>query len=162
LQRVFVNGPATENTEFAEAVRRKELAMGFLDSLKKAFAGKPANKGKQSGGGSSFGDDGGRAYWVYAQCRRCGEPLRARVDLHNEPSEEEGGTWFVRKGLTGSGKYYCFQTVEVTLHFDRNKRNVLESEAVGGTLITAEEYPTLLAQWQEDQARQAEEQRTEE
>lgn len=124
--------------------------MGFLDSLKKAFGGKP------SSGGSSFGDDAW-VYWVYAQCRRCGEPLRTRIDLRNDPSEEEDGTWVVRKGLTGSGKYYCFQTVEVTLHFDKARKTVLDSEAAGGQLITAEEYPARLAEWQAEQARQAEE-----
>ena len=128
--------------------------MGFLDNLKKAFGGKPAGAG--GGGSSSFGGDGW-AYWIYAQCRRCGEPLRARIDLRNDPSEDDDGAWVVRKGLTGSGKYYCFQTVEVVLHFDRGKKNLLDSEAVGGKLITAEEYPALLAQWQKEQARLAEE-----
>ena len=113
--------------------------MGFLDSLKKALGGgKPAGSGS-GGGGSSAGDSW--AYWVHAQCRRCGEPLRVRIDLRNEPSEEDDGTWVVRKGLTGSGKYYCFQTVEVMLHFDRAKKTVLDSDAVGGKLIAAEEYP---------------------
>jgi hypothetical protein len=127
--------------------------MGFLDGLKKALGGgKPAGSG---GGGSDAGD--GWAHWVHAQCRRCGEPLRARIDLRNDPSEEDGGTWVVRKGLTGSGKYYCFQTVEVTLHFDQAKKTVLDSDAVGGKLITAEEYPALLADWQQEQARLSEE-----
>ena len=73
--------------------------MGFLDNLKKAFGGKPA------AGGSSFGGGDAWTHWVHAQCRRCGEPLRTRVDLRNEPSEEDDGTWVVRKGLTGTGKY---------------------------------------------------------
>lgn len=122
--------------------------MGFLDSLKKAFGGKP------SSGGSSFGNEAW-VYWVHAQCRRCGEPLRARIDLRNEPSEDNDGGWVVRKGLTGSGKYYCFQTVDVTLRFSRDKKKVLEADAAGGQIITAEEYPALLAQWQEEQARRA-------
>ena len=129
--------------------------MGFLDSLKKALGGgKPSPAG--GGGRSSFGDEGW-AYWVYAECRRCGEPLRARIDLRNDPSEEDDGSWVVRKGLTGSGKYYCFQTVEVTLHFDHAKKTVLDGDATGGKLITAEEYPALLAEWQDEQARLAEE-----
>ncbi len=122
--------------------------MGLLDSLKKAFGGRPA-------GGSSFGAGDQWAYWVYAQCRRCGEPLRARIDLRNDPSQEDDGTWLVRKGLTGSGKYYCFQTVEVTLHFDQAKKNILDSDAVGGNFITAEEYAAALPQWQAAQARLA-------
>jgi hypothetical protein len=127
--------------------------MGFLDGLKKAFGGGKST-GAGGGGRSGFGDEGW-AYWVYAQCRRCGEPLRTRVDLRNDPSEEDDGTWIVRKGLTGSGKYYCFQTVDVMLHFDQAKKTVLDSDAAGGKLITAEEYPVLLAQWEEEQARLA-------
>lgn len=128
--------------------------MGFLDSLKKAFGGGKPSAGS-GGGRNNFGDEGG-TYWLYAQCRRCGEPLRTRIDLRNDPSEEEDGTWIVRKGLTGSGKYYCFQTVEVMLHFDQAKKTVLDSEVAGGILITAEEYPALLVQWEEEQARLAE------
>lgn len=123
--------------------------MGFLDNLKKAFGGKPA------AGGSSFGGGDAWTYWVHAQCRRCGEPLRARVDLRNEPSEDDDGSWFVRKGLTGSGKYYCFQTVDVTLHFSADKKRLLDAEATGGKVITAEEYPGLLAEWQAEQERRA-------
>ena len=53
--------------------------------------------------------------------------------------------WVVRKGIVGSGANRCFQTIEVTLKFDAKKQNVIESEAVGGKLITAEEYQALLA-----------------
>ncbi len=126
--------------------------MGFLDGLKKAFGG--GKSPAAGGGGSGFGDDKW-AYWVYAQCNRCGEPLRARIDLRNDPSEQDDGVWIVRKGLIGSGKYYCFQTVDIELHFDHDKKAVLDSEAVGGKLITAEDYPGLLAQWQEEQSRLA-------
>ena len=52
--------------------------------------------------------------------------------------------WVVRKGIVGSGANRCFQTIEVTLKFDAKKQNVIESEAVGGKLITAEEYQALL------------------
>lgn len=117
--------------------------MGFLDNLRKAL-GSPA-KPASGGGGSSFGDSDPNVYWIYAQCRRCGEPLKTRVNLMNEPSEaDDGEGWIVRKGLVGSGANHCFQTVEVTLKFDAKKRNVVENEATGGKLITAEEYETLL------------------
>lgn len=124
--------------------------MGFLDNLKKALSGKPAS------GGSNFGGDEW-AYWVHAQCRRCGEPLRARVDLRNDPSVDDDGTWVVRKGLTGSGKYYCFQTVEVTMRFSADKKKVLDADATGGKIITAEEYAAAFPKWQAEQERLAKE-----
>jgi hypothetical protein len=115
--------------------------MGFLDSLRKAFGGGE----RKGGGGSRFGGDDPNSYWIYAQCRRCGEPLKARVNLMNEPSQDdEGEGWIVRKGLVGSGAKRCFQTVEVTLKLDAKKQNVIESEVSGGKLITEEEYETLL------------------
>jgi hypothetical protein len=81
---------------------------------------------------------------VYAQCKRCGEPLRARIDLRNEPSQaDDGETWIVRKGLIGDGQRRCYQVVEVTLHFDGPKSQVLENEVAGGQLITEDEYLAL-------------------
>jgi hypothetical protein len=119
--------------------------MGFLDNLRNALGGQKADKKSGGGGGSSFGAGDANAYWIYAQCRRCGEPLRSRVNLANDPSlDDDGMNWVVRKGLVGSGANRCFQTIEVTLKFDAKKQNVIESEAVGGKLITAEEYQVLL------------------
>lgn len=126
--------------------------MGFLDSLKKALGGK--STASSGGGRSGFGDESW-VYWIHAQCNKCGEPLRARIDLRNDPSLEDDGTWRVRKWLTGGGKYYCFGTVEVALHFNQAKKTVLDSEVTGGKLITADEYPILLAEWHEKQARLA-------
>ncbi len=114
--------------------------MGFLDNLRNALSGQ-----KAGGGGSSFGAGDANAYWIYVQCRRCGEPIRSRVNLANDPSlDDDGVNWVVRKGLVGTGVNRCFQTIEVTLKFDAKKQKVIESEAVGGSLITAEEYQTLL------------------
>lgn len=108
--------------------------MGFLDRLREAFGG----------GGSS----GGNVYWIHARCRRCGEPLLGRVDLRNEPSlADDGETWIVRKGLIGSGQHRCYQVVEVTLTFDAAKQHVREGEAVGGQLISKEEYERLKGEW---------------
>lgn len=116
--------------------------MGFLDSIRTLLRGKPGAQGS-GGGRSSFGADA-TTYWIYARCRRCGEPLRSRVNLMNDPSlADDGETWIVRKGLVGSGNNLCFQTVEAMLRFDLKKQKVIESEAVGGDLITAEEYEAL-------------------
>jgi hypothetical protein len=120
--------------------------MGFLDNLRSALGGQNAGKKAGGGGASSFGAGDANAYWIYVRCRRCGEPLRSRVNLANDPSlDDDGETWVVRKGLIGSGANRCFQSVEVTLKFDAKKQNVIESDAVGGTLITAEEYQALLS-----------------
>ena len=128
--------------------------MGFLDNLRNALGGQKSGKKASGGGGSSFGGDP-NTYWIYAKCRRCGEPLRGRVNLANDPSlDDDGVTWVVRKGLTGSGANRCFQSVEVMLKFDAKKQNVIESEAISGELITAEEYQALLSQTK-DQARSA-------
>lgn len=121
--------------------------MSFLDSLRKILAGGSTPGGATRGGGSTFGDDA-NIYWIYAQCRRCGEPLLGRVNLMNDPSQEEDDTWVVRKQLSGTGKNFCFQTVEVSLHFDAQKKRLLDAEATGGTIIDAEEYARLLEEQQ--------------
>jgi hypothetical protein len=109
--------------------------MGFLDGLRKTLGG-------------SGRDSGGDVYWIYARCRRCGEPLIGRVDLRNEPSlADDGETWIVRKGLIGSGAERCYQVVEVTLTFDAEKQQVLTGEAVGGELISKEVYEHLKGGW---------------
>jgi hypothetical protein len=119
--------------------------MSFLDKLRGMLGGSAGKPRGGAGGGSSFGGDDAQMHLVYAKCRRCGEPLLGRVNMMNEPSQEEDDTWVVRKTLSGSGKNYCFQTVEVTLQFDRQKKNVLSAEASGGALISAEEYAALVA-----------------
>jgi hypothetical protein len=80
------------------------------------------------------------SYWVEARCRRCGETIRARVDLRNELSREYGEegepmTYICHKTLMGSG--YCFQRVEVYLKFDENFR-MIDREIQGGDFVEAE------------------------
>jgi hypothetical protein len=105
--------------------------MGLLDRIRKALVG---------------GAPGQPAtYWVYAQCRRCGEPLQARINLNQELSlADDEETYVVHKGLPGTGARRCFQVVDVTLHFDAQKASVIDSEVTGGRLISAEEYQALL------------------
>jgi hypothetical protein len=74
-------------------------------------------------------------YWVVVKCNRCGEEIRARVDLRNDLSIEydaEGTrpTFFTRKLLVGESGH-CFQRIEVKLTFDAAK-NLLSREIQGG------------------------------
>src|SRR4030067_2333129 len=81
-----------------------------------------------------------RAYWLYVQCSRCGEKIRARVDLHNDLSPLYPGTgvyYFSRKVLIGQQR--CFQKVEVEMNFDENRR-LTERKISGGSYITEEEF----------------------
>jgi hypothetical protein len=110
--------------------------VGFFDRL------------RQTLGGSQKAGAGAYAYRIYAQCSRCGEPLRARIDLVNDPSQEDDGTYIVRKALLG-GTRRCYQTVDVTLHFNTDRSQVLDREIGGGRFITAEEYQTLVEEQQE-------------
>ena len=76
-------------------------------------------------------------YWVYTKCNRCGENLRARVNLSNDLSINygEGGeksTYFCRKILIGEQQ--CFQRVEVELTFDHNRR-LINRQVTGGKFI---------------------------
>ena len=105
-----------------------------MDFLRKVFGG--------GGGGGGRAND--RAYWVYVRCRRCGEPLKARIDLSNDLSlSDEGDTYTVHKSLVGSGERRCYQRSEVTLTFDGERKTVLDREITGGEFITEDEYEAL-------------------
>lgn len=102
------------------------LGMGIFKKLSNLFASRPA-------------DD--MAYWVTVRCRRCGEVIRARVDLRNELSREYGEdgegplTYITRKTIMGSGR--CFQRMEVYLKFDE-KYHLLDREIQGGEFVDGE------------------------
>ena len=75
------------------------------------------------------------AYWIAVKCKRCGEIIRARIDLRNDLSAEYGGgeaTYFCRKTLMGEG--HCFQRVEVELTFDAD-RKLVNREINGGEFV---------------------------
>jgi hypothetical protein len=97
--------------------------MGFLDSMKSLL-----------GGGEGQDKTG---YYVYVRCNRCGEAIKARIDLRNDLSRLEEGGFVVRKTLVGSQR--CFERVEVTLTFDDN-RKLVDREIVRGEFITGEEF----------------------
>lgn len=82
---------------------------------------------------------------VYVLSRRCNEPIAGQVDLLNElsQSDDEAYRYYSRKVFHTSGANRCFGQVEVTLHFDGNKR-VVDHSVQGGEWLTYEEYATAL------------------
>ena len=88
---------------------------------------------------SSGGHDD-RAYWIYARCNRCGEKVRARVDLSNNLSVNYNGgknTYFCRKVLIGEER--CFEKIEVEFTYDQN-RKLIDRQITGGQFISEEEF----------------------
>jgi hypothetical protein len=76
--------------------------------------------------------------WLEVRCNRCGETIRARVDLRNDLSlldegEYEKAAYFCRKILIGAQR--CYQPVEVELYFDM-QRGLVEHRVSGGEFIS--------------------------
>jgi hypothetical protein len=100
--------------------------MGILKKLSQIF--------------SPSGHEEQRAYWLFVQCERCGEKIKARVDLFNDLSpiyEEAGVTYFCRKVLIGQAR--CYQKIEVEMTFDE-KRRLTGREIKGGSFISEGEF----------------------
>lgn len=109
--------------------------MNFLQRLAAFFRG---------GGGPT-----NRYLTVYVLSRRCREPIAGQVDLLNELSlsDDDAYQYYARKVFHTSGANRCFGQVEVTLHFDGNKR-VVEHDVQGGSWLTRDEYDAELAAFQ--------------
>lgn len=94
--------------------------MSFLKKLTSFFASKSGAPVEQ----------------VTVKCNRCGEVIRARVNLFNDLSLEydEAGkaTYFCRKVLIG--EKHCFQRIEVELIYDANRR-LIGREITGGQFV---------------------------
>ena len=80
---------------------------------------------------------GGNSYAVAVRCNRCGEVVRAQVNLSNDLSveyDQDGkvASFFCRKLLMG--KQRCFQQIEVTLTFDA-KRNLIDRKVTDGQFV---------------------------
>jgi len=104
--------------------------MGLFKKLSSLFSSSPARTDQD-------------VMWVTVRCNRCGEEIRARVNLNNDLSAEygEGGTSFIcRKQLMGeaSGERLCFQRIEVELIFDERKK-LVGREISGGQFVEAVE-----------------------
>lgn len=97
--------------------------MGFLDSFKSIFSG------------SSSGQNEG--YYIYVRCQRCGELIKARLNLMNDLSLADDGGYVVNKTLIGNK--LCFERIEVTLRFDE-RRQLVDRQISRGEFVTAEDY----------------------
>ncbi len=80
------------------------------------------------------------SYWIDVRCNRCGEEIRARVDLRNDLSIDYGEgdantTYFCRKVLVGSQR--CYQQIEVELTFDKDHK-LTDRQIRGGKWVEAE------------------------
>lgn len=76
-------------------------------------------------------------YPIVVKCRRCGEIIRARVNLNNDLSVEynQAGSpreYICRKVLMGEAR--CYQQVEVRLVFDPSRR-LKSKEVAGGDFV---------------------------
>jgi hypothetical protein len=86
---------------------------------------------------SAPGKPGDFVYWVTVKCNRCGETIRARIDLRNDLSinygdKDEDTTYFCRKMLIGS--QHCYQQIEIELTFDAS-RKLIQKEIHGGKFV---------------------------
>jgi len=81
-----------------------------------------------------------RSSWVYVRCNRCGETIRARINLSNDLSinyNNGGKTYFCRKTIIGEG--HCFQRIEVELTYSKN-RKLINREIQEGQFISEKEF----------------------
>jgi hypothetical protein len=84
-----------------------------------------------------------RALYLFVQCNKCGEKLRARVDLWNElspeyeGSSEDAASFQCRKVLIGEKR--CYQPIELRLKFDRHHK-LIDQQIFGGKFIEEEEF----------------------
>jgi hypothetical protein len=103
--------------------------MGFLKKLGKILSSPPPRTD--------------RALYLYVQCKKCGEKLRARVDVWNELTPEYDGksddaaSYHCRKVLVGENK--CYQPIELRLKFDKNHK-LIEKTIMGGKYIDQAEF----------------------
>ncbi len=92
---------------------------------------------------STRAPDTDRALYLYVQCNKCGEKLRARVDTYNELTPDfDGGSdqpssYFCRKVLIG--EKLCYQQIELSLKFDKNHK-LVDKHIKGGKYISEDEF----------------------
>jgi hypothetical protein len=86
---------------------------------------------------SGAGKPNDPSFWITVKCNRCGEIIRARIDIRNDLSINYGDkpgdtTYFCRKSLMGSQR--CYQQIEVELTFDAGHR-LIQKEIRAGKFV---------------------------
>jgi hypothetical protein len=77
----------------------------------------------------------------YVRPKHCQEVVHVRVDLYNEPSLSDDGTYFLRKIVRA---VRCPFPAELHLYFDQN-RKLVNTEVIDGELVTAADYEAWTA-----------------
>ncbi len=108
-----------------------------MEILKRLFGG----GGGGGAGGSRSGDASG--VYFYVKPDQCDEIVRMRIDRNNDLSLTDDNKSYVVHKLARGTK--CFQTVEVDLYFDSNRR-LVNSELLHGTLVTEDDYLAWIEQ----------------
>jgi hypothetical protein len=108
--------------------------MGFLDRLKRFFAGGP--------GGSSSGAGDPNGIWFYFRCDHCGSVVKVRAHRYNDLNREDGPAALVLRKDVMDDK--CFRLIQAELWLDESYTPV-ETNIQGGKLITQEEYEAAQA-----------------
>ena len=78
------------------------------------------------------------AYWITVKCNRCGEQIKARIDLRNDLSLDYekgvggGATYYCRNTLVGSER--CYQPVDIDLTFNAS-RKLVTRQISGGEFV---------------------------
>jgi hypothetical protein len=89
------------------------------------------------GGGGSATTGGGRSadggIYFEVRCDACGEVIRARVSPTSELSQDEDGSYFVRKVLVGQ---QCFRSIEVLLRYKDLRGTEISRDIHGGTSVS--------------------------
>jgi hypothetical protein len=80
--------------------------------------------------------------YLYVQPKGCDEVVRVRINLRNDLSlTDDGHGYLVHKLARGQ---QCFQNVDMTVHFDSNRR-ITERQIEGGQFVDADAYEAWIA-----------------
>ena len=102
-----------------------------MNILKNLFGGGAGNRGDK------------RGFYVYVRPKRCDEIVEIRVDLYNDLSQEDDSSGFFVRKLASATR--CPFQAEVTLFFDKNRRNTT-SDIENGEFVSAQEYAEWIAE----------------